>query len=95
MARGDACLFLRFPAPDYREKIWDHAAGAVIVTEAGGRITDGSGAPLDFGRGRCFRVRTPWRFYLDVCSRLGFTVRSQRGSGPACDSRSMKKQCAD
>jgi 3'-phosphoadenosine 5'-phosphosulfate (PAPS) 3'-phosphatase len=43
---------LRFPAADYREKIWDHAAGAVIVTEAGGRITDGSGAPLDFGRGR-------------------------------------------
>ena len=53
LARGDACLFLRFPAADYREKIWDHAAGAVIVTEAGGRITDGSGALLDFGRGRC------------------------------------------
>ena len=52
LARGDACLFLRFPAPDYREKIWDHAAGAVIVTESGGRISDGSGAPLDFGRGR-------------------------------------------
>ena len=52
LARGDACLFLRFPAADYREKIWDHAAGAVIVTEGGGRITDGSGAPLDFARGR-------------------------------------------
>ena len=52
LARGDACLFLRFPAADYREKIWDHAAGAVIVTESGGRISDGSGAPLDFGRGR-------------------------------------------
>ena len=52
LARGDACLFLRFPAADYREKIWDHAAGAVIVIESGGRISDGSGAPLDFGRGR-------------------------------------------
>ena len=52
LARGDAGLFLRFPSPDYREKIWDHVAGAIIVTEAGGRITDGSGAPLNFGRGR-------------------------------------------
>ncbi len=59
LARGDACLFLRFPAPDYREKIWDHAAGAVIVTESGGRISDGSGAPLDFGRGRWVRVLRP------------------------------------
>ena len=53
LSRGDAELFLRFPAASYREKIWDHAAGAVIVTEAGGRITDAAGAPLDFSRGRC------------------------------------------
>ena len=52
LARGDAGLFLRFPAADYHEKIWDHVAGAIIVTEAGGRITDGSGAPLNFGLGR-------------------------------------------
>jgi len=53
LSRGDAALFLRFPAASYREKIWDHAAGAVIVTEAGGAITDAGGAPLDFSRGRC------------------------------------------
>ncbi|KAI0323991.1 inositol monophosphatase [Cubamyces sp. BRFM 1775] len=36
----------------YREKIWDHASGAVLVEEAGGVITDGRGEALDFGLGR-------------------------------------------
>ena len=36
---------LRFPHAGYREKIWDHAAGALIVAEAGARITDAAGAP--------------------------------------------------
>jgi 3'(2'), 5'-bisphosphate nucleotidase len=31
---------------------WDVAAGHAIVTAAGGRVTDGSGAPLRFGTGR-------------------------------------------
>jgi 3'(2'), 5'-bisphosphate nucleotidase len=51
VARGDAALYLRLPStksPDYREKIWDHAAGALIVEEAGGRVTDMHGQPLDF-----------------------------------------------
>jgi 3'(2'), 5'-bisphosphate nucleotidase len=55
VARGDASIYLRLPSPespDYREKIWDHAAGALIVEEAGGRITDALGADLDFGQGR-------------------------------------------
>lgn len=43
LARGDAVVTLRFPKPGYREKIWDHAAGAVIVTEAGAKITDAAG----------------------------------------------------
>ena len=50
IARGDAALYLRLPSPkspDYREKIWDHAAGALIVQEAGGRVTDMHGKPLD------------------------------------------------
>jgi 3'(2'), 5'-bisphosphate nucleotidase len=54
VARGDAALYLRLPSPkspDYREKIWDHAAGALIVEEAGGRVTDMFGQPLDFGSG--------------------------------------------
>ena len=51
VARGDAALYLRLPSPrtpDYRENIWDHAAGALIVEEAGGRVSDVHGQPLDF-----------------------------------------------
>lgn len=51
LARGDAAAFLRIPRPGYREKIWDHAAGVVIVSEAGGRVTDLHGNELDFGLG--------------------------------------------
>lgn len=51
VARGDAALYLRLPSPkypNYAEKIWDHAAGSLIVTEAGGRVTDMYGKSLDF-----------------------------------------------
>jgi 3'(2'), 5'-bisphosphate nucleotidase len=50
VARGDAALYLRLPSPkspDYREKIWDHAAGSLIVEEAGGCVTDMHGYPLN------------------------------------------------
>ena len=43
LARGDAAILLRFPHKGYREKIWDHAAGVVIVQEAGAVTTDASG----------------------------------------------------
>src|SRR5439155_19463982 len=53
VARGDASIYLRLPTrQDYREKIWDHAAGLIIVEEAGGRVSDVRGAALDFSRGR-------------------------------------------
>jgi 3'(2'), 5'-bisphosphate nucleotidase len=53
LARGDVSIYLRLPTrEDYREKIWDHAAGAIVVEEAGGRVTDALGNPLDFSRGR-------------------------------------------
>lgn len=51
VATGEAALYLRLPSPkyaDYRENIWDHAAGAIIVEEAGGKVTDMNGKPLDF-----------------------------------------------
>jgi 3'(2'), 5'-bisphosphate nucleotidase len=48
--RGDA--FLRLPPrPDYVERIWDHAAGAVLATEAGAVVSDARGARLDFRHG--------------------------------------------
>ncbi|GJE95286.1 3(2),5-bisphosphate nucleotidase HAL2 [Phanerochaete sordida] len=53
LARGDGGVYLRLPVGSgYREKIWDHAPGSVLVEEAGGRITDSRGQPLDFGLGR-------------------------------------------
>ena len=32
--------------------IWDHAAGLIVVEEAGGRVTDVRGNALDFAHGR-------------------------------------------
>lgn len=53
LARGGAEIYLRLPTrADYREKVWDHAAGMLCVTEAGGRVSDIDGKPLDFSRGR-------------------------------------------
>ena len=52
VARGDASIYLRMPTrADYREKIWDHAAGMIVVEEAGGKVTDIQGRPLDFTQG--------------------------------------------
>ncbi len=51
IARGEAAFYLRVPSssePGYREKIWDHAAGSLIAEEAGGKVTDLKGRPLDF-----------------------------------------------
>ncbi|GAM89804.1 hypothetical protein ANO11243_078430 [Dothideomycetidae sp. 11243] len=53
IARGAGDIYLRLPVrKDYQEKIWDHAAGDLIVREAGGEVTDAEGKRLDFSRGR-------------------------------------------
>ncbi|MBI5095554.1 MAG: 3'(2'),5'-bisphosphate nucleotidase [Candidatus Hydrogenedentes bacterium] len=50
---GDVLFRLLSPKqPDYRERIWDQAAGSLVVEEAGGKTTDLDGTPLDFSRGR-------------------------------------------
>lgn len=54
VARGEAALYIRIPIPqawDRKENTWDHAAGAIVVEEAGGRVTDIYGQPLDFSFG--------------------------------------------
>ncbi|KAG0478009.1 hypothetical protein HPP92_012728 [Vanilla planifolia] len=51
IARGDAEIFMKFSRAGYKEKIWDHAAGVVIIQEAGGVVTDAGGQPLDFSKG--------------------------------------------
>lgn len=53
IARGAGDIYLRLPVKaSYQEKIWDHAAGDVIVREAGGQVTDVNGNRLDFTAGR-------------------------------------------
>lgn len=53
VSRGESSVYLRLPTrPDYQEKIWDHAAGSLIVKEAGGAVTDVHGKELDFASGR-------------------------------------------
>ena len=77
VARGDASIYLRLPTrADYREKIWDHAAGKFVVEQAGGRVTDVTGAPLDFGHGRRLEhnsgvIATDARFHDDVVAAVG------------------------
>ena len=52
MARVQADGYLRLPtSKKYVEKIWDHAAGLCIATEAGAIVSDVSGNPLDFTHG--------------------------------------------
>lgn len=54
ISRGDGDIYLRIPVKlgTYAEKIWDHAAGTVLVEESGGKVSDVRGQPLDFSLGR-------------------------------------------
>jgi len=54
IASGGAEIFFRTlpeKEPGHREKIWDVAAGALAIEEAGGCVTDLEGRELDFGAG--------------------------------------------
>lgn len=56
LARGEADIYLRLPVSlKYEEKIWDHAAGSLLITEAGGMVSDMYGHALDFGQGRTLK----------------------------------------
>lgn len=55
LAAGHGEILVRLLSPkdpDYREKVWDQAAGSLLIEEAGGRVTDLEGRPLDFTHGR-------------------------------------------
>ena len=55
LASGGAEILLRLispKAPNYKEKIWDQCAGVVVLQEAGGKVSDLDGKPLDFTHGR-------------------------------------------
>ncbi|MBS1196083.1 MAG: Inositol-monophosphatase [Actinobacteria bacterium] len=52
VASGRAEVYLRPRSrPDYRDCIWDHAAGTAVVEAAGGRVSDLDGRTLDFSLG--------------------------------------------
>lgn len=72
IARGAGDVYLRLPtSKTYVEKIWDHAAGDLIVREAGGMVTDVRGDRLDFAQGRTLKnnsgvVACPKHLHADV-----------------------------
>jgi 3'(2'), 5'-bisphosphate nucleotidase len=52
VADGRAEIYIRHsPDRTRHERVWDHAAGALVIQEAGGTVTDLDGKALDFGRG--------------------------------------------
>jgi len=69
LASGEGEIYLRLLSPnkmDYREKIWDQAAGSIVVEEAGGIATDLDGKPLDFSQGRTLKNNR------GICATNGF-----------------------
>ncbi|HSR66372.1 MAG TPA: inositol monophosphatase family protein [Acidobacteriota bacterium] len=55
LAAGQGDVLVRLLRPDktgYKEKIWDQAAGSLVIQEAGGQVTDLDGRALDFSTGR-------------------------------------------
>ncbi|KAI5299653.1 hypothetical protein KEM55_001901 [Ascosphaera atra] len=72
IARGAGDIYLRLPLKwEYQEKIWDHAAGEILVKEAGGVVSDIYGKPLDFGVGRTLSenkgvIAAPKQVHADI-----------------------------
>ena len=85
VSRGEASLYIRLPnpaSPDYRECIWDHAAGMIVVQEAGGTVTDANGAPLNFLTGKRMHenrgiVATNGKLHQHVLNALSNPIRSE------------------
>ncbi len=84
VARGEASIYLRLPStPGYHEKIWDHAAGSALITEAGGCVTHVDGEALDFSAGRTLPnatgiVVTNGRLHDAVLEAIGETLGVER-----------------
>ena len=85
LARGDASIYLRLPRDvHYREKIWDHAAGYLVITEAGGQVTDARGHTLDFTAGRELTrnegiVATNRHLHAEVLAAVATVLESPEG----------------
>ncbi len=98
---GDVLLRLISPSrPDYREKIWDQAAGSIVIEEAGGRITDLDGKPLDFSHGRTLAknrgiLATNGHLHDAVLARLRANRRLTRNRSDARNRRLSPKPIPD
>ena len=84
VGRGDASIYLRLPLGDYREYVWDHAAGYLIVSEAGGRVSDIEGKPLDLTTGQRMLenrgiVATAAAIHQDVLAAVRSVLEARRG----------------
>lgn len=83
LARGAGDIYLRLPvSKTYQEKIWDHAAGDLIVREAGGQVTDIYGKRLDFSIGRTLQnnkgvVGAPANIHAEVLKAVGEVLGSK------------------
>jgi 3'(2'), 5'-bisphosphate nucleotidase len=82
LAAGGADVLVRLMSPsrpDYKEMIWDQAAGSIVIEEAGGRVSDLDGRALDFSHGRRLERN---RGILATNGRLHDTVlKALRGIG--------------
>ena len=84
VARGAGDLYLRLPvSATYVEKIWDHAAGCLIVAEAGGVVTDAEENNVDFGQGRTLAknkgiVATPKSLHEEVIGVVKSVLSAKR-----------------
>ncbi len=76
VAQGEVELYSRLVTrSDYHEKLWDHAAGVLLVSEAGGVVTDMHGRPLELRRGRMLTanrgiVASNGRFHHEVIAAI-------------------------
>ncbi|XP_057962043.1 PAP-specific phosphatase HAL2-like [Malania oleifera] len=51
IANGDAEVLMKFGrGGGQKERLWDHAAGVIIIQESGGVVTDTGGSPLNFSK---------------------------------------------
>jgi len=84
VARGAGDIYLRLPVrKDYVEKIWDHAAGDLIVREAGGQVTDIHGNRLNFSLGRTLKenkgvIATPAHIHAQVLKAVGEVLSTKQ-----------------
>jgi 3'(2'), 5'-bisphosphate nucleotidase len=90
LAAGAGDVLLRFPPqPGRHDAIWDQAAGSIVIEEAGGRVTDLKGTPLDFSAGsrlsRNYGIvasnGTLHPAVLAAVARASADLRASRGAG--------------